>query len=91
MHETGLVNALIGEVKRIAAEHDARQVQSIRLGIGALTAISPDHLRAHFTLAARGTVAAGARLDITRCDNPADSRAYTTWIESVDLLAADGS
>lgn len=51
-------------VNRRAAEHPARRVGRVVLRIGALSGAEPDALRFAFDVAARGTAAEGADLEI---------------------------
>ena len=78
MHELSVCLALRKQVERVAAEHGARRVERIRLQIGPLSGIEPALLEKAFPLAAAGTVADAALLDIetgpvvvrcTRCDS----------------------
>ena len=68
MHELSLCLALMEQVESIAAEHGARRVETISLRIGPLSGVEPALLEQAFPLAATGTVAEGARLDITRSE-----------------------
>jgi hydrogenase nickel incorporation protein HypA/HybF len=77
MHELSVCLALIKQVERIAEEHGARRVERIVLQIGPLSGIEPGLLRHAYPLAATGTVAEGAELEIetgpvvvrcTRCE-----------------------
>jgi hydrogenase nickel incorporation protein HypA/HybF len=56
------------QVESIAAQHGARRVESISLRIGPLSGVEPVLLENAFPLAATGTVAEGARLEISRSD-----------------------
>ncbi len=78
MHELSVCLALMKQVERVAAEHGARRVERIRLQIGPLSGVEPALLKKAFPLAAAGTVADAALLDIetgpvvvrcTRCDS----------------------
>lgn len=68
MHELSLCLALMEQVESIAAQHGARRVESISLRIGPLSGVEPVLLENAFPLAATGTVAEGARLEISRSD-----------------------
>jgi hydrogenase nickel incorporation protein HypA/HybF len=61
MHEMALTEGVIEAV----CEHAAgRRVHSVRVEVGALCAVVPDAMTFCWELAAQGTVADGARLDI---------------------------
>ncbi|MDD3580979.1 MAG: hydrogenase maturation nickel metallochaperone HypA [Desulfobacca sp.] len=65
MHELTLINDLLNKIDTLARAQQASKVVSLTLQLGPLAHISPEHLRHHFYQAATGTVAEGARLDIT--------------------------
>lgn len=64
MHELSVCLALMRQVERIADEHGARRVERIVLQIGPLSGIEPALLRHAYPLAATGTVAEDAELEI---------------------------
>ena len=64
MHELSLATALVEQVLRIKEEHHAAAVVSIKLSLGALAGVNREALAFAFPLAAEGTGAAHARLEI---------------------------
>jgi hydrogenase nickel incorporation protein HypA/HybF len=64
MHELSVCLALMKQVERIAEEHGARRVEKIVLQIGPLSGVEAALLRHAYPLAATGTVAEGAELEI---------------------------
>jgi hydrogenase nickel incorporation protein HypA/HybF len=61
MHEMAITQSVVDAV----CEHAAgRHVYSVKVEVGALCAVVPDAMRFCFELAAEGTVADGARLDL---------------------------
>lgn len=64
MHEGSLIRDLIRQITAVAQTQGADRVTGVRVRLGALSHISADHFREHFTHGARGTVAEGARLEI---------------------------
>jgi hydrogenase nickel incorporation protein HypA/HybF len=64
MHELSLCLALIEQVQSIANEHGATRVERILLHIGPLSGVEPPLLENAYPLAANGTIAAEAILDI---------------------------
>jgi hydrogenase nickel incorporation protein HypA/HybF len=61
MHELAITQSVVDAV----CEHAAgRRVHSVRVQVGALCAVVPDAMEFCFGLAANGTVADGARLDL---------------------------
>ncbi|BEL03058.1 hydrogenase maturation nickel metallochaperone HypA [Actinoplanes sichuanensis] len=61
MHELAIAENIVDTVCSRAA---GRPVRRVTLRIGALTAVLPDHIRFCFELAAAGTAAHGAALDL---------------------------
>ena len=80
MHEMSLLRGLITQIDSIAGENQARRVSVVRLKLGPLAHIEPDHLREHFVESARGTIADGARLEIETTDE-----LHELTLESVDV------
>ena len=68
MHELSVCLALIEQVQGIARQHRAAQVSKILLDVGPLSGVEPDLLRNAWPLAAAGTVAEDAELDISTSD-----------------------
>ncbi|RAY15705.1 hydrogenase maturation nickel metallochaperone HypA [Actinomadura craniellae] len=61
MHELGICEPLVTAVEESAA---GRTVTGVRVRVGALHAVAPDAFDQAFTVAARGTVAEGAEIDL---------------------------
>ena len=53
--------------------------------LGALSHLSEDHFAEHFTQAAAGTIAEGARLDVTVSNDTHDADAQDIRLESVEV------
>jgi hydrogenase nickel incorporation protein HypA/HybF len=85
MHELSLMKDLLRKVEAVAAEQRARAVVSVRVRLGALSHVSSDHLREHFTRAARGTVAEGARLDTEVLTEVTDPHAHEILLDRVEV------
>jgi hydrogenase nickel incorporation protein HypA/HybF len=64
MHELSVCQALIGQVERVARENDARRVVSIVIAVGPLSGVEAGLLEHAYPIAAAGTVAEHARLEI---------------------------
>jgi hydrogenase nickel incorporation protein HypA/HybF len=58
------------QIDALVRRHDAQGVTLVRLKVGALARISADHLREHFVIAAHGTVAENAVLEIIEDADP---------------------
>ena len=68
MHELSVCLALLEEVKRVAAEHGAGEVTRITVTIGPLSGVEADLLRNAYPIAAAGTLAENAELEIEPSD-----------------------
>src|SRR4051794_23606975 len=79
--------AITQSVVDAVCEHAAgRRVRSVRLEVGALCAVVPDSMQFCFELAAQGTVADGARLDVDLKAGAARCRTCNREFELPDLI-----
>ena len=85
MHEHSLMTDLLRKIEGIGREQKARRILGVRIRLGALSHISPDHLNEHFVQAAAGTMAEGARLDIVEIPDTSDPNAQEIILESIDI------
>ena len=85
MHETALVRDVVRRINDLAQGTNARRVTGAKIWLGALSHLSAEHFREHFTLEARDTPAAGAVLDIQVSDDPDHPQAQNVRLLSVDL------
>jgi hydrogenase nickel incorporation protein HypA/HybF len=85
MHEQSLFKDFVAKAEQVVRAHGAVRVARVRVRVGALCNISPDHFREHFELAAAGTVVEGAVLDIARGESVTSGDALAMVLESVDL------
>ena len=85
MHEFSLINDLMWKIDAIAREQGARRVVGVKVRLGALSHISPDHFREHFEAAATGTIAEAARLDIETLREERDPHAQDIRLDSVEV------
>ena len=68
MHELSVCQSLLEEVKRVARENNAGSVTRIIVKIGPLSGVEPDLLRNAYPIAAAGTIAEDAELEIEISD-----------------------
>ena len=85
MHEMSLLADLMDKIKMLAREHEAEEIAEVTVRLGALSHISAGHFREHFEHAARGTLAAEARLTVVEDDDMNAPHAQDIMLESVDL------
>ena len=80
MHEMSLLRGLMNQIETVARENGAQWVRVVRLKLGPLAHIEPDHLREHFERAARGTIAESTRLEIEATDE-----LHELTLESIEI------
>ncbi len=85
MHEASLMTHLMRQIREVAVAEQASRVVRIKVWCGALSHMSPAHFAEHFSLAAAGTPAEGAELDVTVSDDPSDPHAQDIVLESVEV------
>lgn len=85
MHEFSLIANLFHKIDELADREGAGKVVGVKVKLGALAHISPDHFRHHFEDGARGTRTEGARLEIRECEDVNDPNAQDILLESIDV------
>jgi len=85
MHEHALIADLIRKIETIARENHAQRIVKVKLRLGALSHMSPEHMREHFAAAAEGTLAQGAVLESDVSTDIDDPRARDIVLDSVDV------
>jgi hydrogenase nickel incorporation protein HypA/HybF len=85
MHEASLIRNLIRKITVVAQTQGAGRVAGVRIRLGALSHISPEHFREHFRHGTRGTVAEGARLEIETMTATDDPYAQEVILDSIDV------
>ena len=66
MHELAIMQSVVKLCEKEAAAQGFERVRGIALAVGAVSGVVPECLEEFFPIAARGSVAEGARLDIRR-------------------------
>lgn len=85
MHEATLIADLIRKIENIADAREATKIVGVKVKIGALAHISPEHLREHFLHAAVGTCSEGAQLEIETLTDITDPHAQEIILESIEI------
>lgn len=85
MHEASLMADLIRKITTLAEDQQARNVTRVQLTLGALSHLSPDHLREHFVQATQGTVAEGAQLNIEAHTDITEPTAQDVRLDSIEV------
>lgn len=87
MHEFSLMADLLRKIEQLAKDARADKVTGVKVKLGALSHITPDHFREHFEAAIVGTIAEGATLDVEQSDDQGDPNAQDILLKSVDIAA----
>jgi hydrogenase nickel incorporation protein HypA/HybF len=85
MHEMSLLKDLIGKIEAIAEDNNSSKIVRVKVRLGALAHISPDHFREHFERSALGTPAQGAELEIEVMTDITNPQAQNIMLESVSI------
>ncbi|HPO99628.1 MAG TPA: hydrogenase maturation nickel metallochaperone HypA [bacterium] len=85
MHESSLMRDLLAKIEAALVEQGACRVVRVSIRLGALCGISPGHFRGHFSLAAQGTPAEHAFLEIKQSENLADPHARDVLLERLEV------
>lgn len=87
MHEFSLMADLLRKIDQLAKDAGADKVTAVKVKLGALSHITPDHFCEHFEQAIVGTVAEGARLEVEQSEDEQAPNAQDILLESVDIAA----
>jgi hydrogenase nickel incorporation protein HypA/HybF len=85
MHEFSLMADLLRKIEQVAADNGASRVVKVRVWLGALSHITPEHFREHFEDGVRGTVADGAELEVETSDDESHPEAQQILLKSLDV------
>ena len=83
MHEASLMADLMRRIDDIAKTEGARRIVGVSVWLGALSHMSAEHFAEHFERVATGTIAEGARLDISVSDDLGHANAQHLLLKSV--------
>ncbi|HTT72991.1 MAG TPA: hydrogenase maturation nickel metallochaperone HypA [Thermoplasmata archaeon] len=89
MHEEALLRDLLRSVAEVAARASADRVTCVRLRVGALSHLDGPGIAGRWPIAARGTVAEGARLEIDVDPDPTAPGADRIVLVSLDVPGND--
>jgi len=89
MHEMSLMNNLMNQIDAVASREGAERVVAIKVRLGALSHMSPDHFREHFAMASIGGIADSAELDIETSDDQQDPFAMDVVLDAVEIEVSE--
>ncbi len=87
MHEWSVIIPLLRAIEFAAEAHHATRVVGATVAIGPLSGLSEEHLREHFVLASRGSIAEGATLTIEVRREVADPGGLAIVLERIEVAA----
>jgi len=85
MHEASLMANLMRQIDEVAQAEGASRVIGVSVWLGALSHMSAEHFTEHFDRAAPGTIAEGARLDVTVSEDPRHANAQDILLEKLEV------
>jgi len=88
VHEQALIDDLVRKIEDVALAEGSTRVTRIRVRLGALSHLTPEHFREHFDQAAAGTIAERATIDIDARLDPLEPDAAEIVLTSVDVEPA---
>lgn len=87
MHEWGLIRALVRELTCAAAAHGGGKIIAAKVIILSPAGVSSPRLRRQFEIAAVGSPAEGAALQIEVAPKVFESRVDEVYVESIEIEA----
>lgn len=81
------MTSLLRRIEALAAEAGASRVLSVKVRLGALSHMSPDHFREHFREASSGGLAERAALDVESSADRSDPDAGGIVLQSIEVEA----
>ncbi|WOJ93138.1 hydrogenase maturation nickel metallochaperone HypA [Congregibacter variabilis] len=85
MHEAGMIRDLLTRITALASEESVTSVTGVRVWLGALSHISPEHFREHFRNETVGSIAEGALLEIESSQDIDHPQAQSILLRSIDV------
>ena len=85
MHESSLMKDLLEKIEKIASDSGSSKVVAVKVKLGAMSDLTPEHFGEHFEEAVLGTVAEGARLDVEQMTDISSPTAQDILLDSVDV------
>lgn len=83
-----MTRALVREIIKAATRQHATKVVSAKVKLDALAGISPDRLREQFVIAAMGSIAEEAVLEVEIASGSFESHTNGIYLETVELIVA---
>jgi len=85
MHEFSLMADLFRKIDSIYHDNGGNEIVGVKVTLGALSHITPDHFAEHFEEFSKGTPAEGAKLDVIQLEDQNDPNAQDILLDSVEV------
>lgn len=85
MHEQSLMDDLMRKILQLAEAQHAKKITKIRVKLGALSHMSPEHFQEHFSISAQDTIAQDAKIEAEESQDIHDPHAMTVLLKSIDV------
>ena len=85
MHEHALMDDLMRRIAELVREQGGARITGVKVWLGALSHMTPEHFREHWEDAARGGPAEKARVEVTASADIHDPNARGILLQSVDV------
>lgn len=85
MHEKSLMDDLMHKILQLAEVQKAAKVTRVHVKLGALSHMSPEHFKEHFTISADGTIAQDAEIFAEESHDIHDPDALAILLKSIDI------
>ena len=85
MHEHALMDDLMRKIAELAREQGGARIAAVKVWLGALSHMTPEHFREHWEDAARGGPAEKARVEVEASSDLHDPNARGIVLRSVDV------
>ena len=89
MHEYSLIADLLRKIQAVSEANNHGRILSVRVKLGAMSHISPEHFREHFCQATKNTTLDGAQLEIEVLTDETDPQAQEILLDSVEIEEND--
>lgn len=86
MHERAVLNDLMNKINALSAQSGATRVLKISVQLGALSHMSEDHFKEHFSDAALGSIAEYAEVEAFQSTDIHDPHANGIILKKIDVV-----
>ena len=87
MHEFSLMADLFQKIDHISKENGGNKIVGVKVKLGSLAHITPEHFSEHFYEFSKGTAAEGAKLEVIQLEDQQDPNAQDIILDSVEIAA----